>query len=84
MKTHKRMLKPGTRFVAMTPFGPEFTYRFVGIDLDSLKTGVGCAYIVRFNETRGEEACVEAKWFCEALTGRMIQILPAEEGGARR
>lgn len=58
-------IETGTRFRAEVRGFPIYHYRFVGIDLDDVKHGTGCRYIVLFNEEFQNETRVEAAWFRE-------------------
>ena len=60
---HKNLLKTGAQFKATDKIGNSFRYEVVGIDLDDLISGTGCAYIVLKNLDTGIHTCVEAAWF---------------------
>ncbi len=70
------LIKTGTRFRAEVN-GFLYHYRFVGFDLPDTKggkIGIGCHYIVLFNEEFQNETCVDEDWFRE----RRIIIEDAE------
>lgn len=73
------LIKTGTRFRAEVNGFPVYHYRFVGFDLPDTKggkIGIGCHYIVLFNEEFRNETCVDKDWFRE----RRIIIEDAETG----
>lgn len=69
------ILKSGD-WISVVVKGKETVYEFLGFDLEDAGTkkngGVGCRYIVLRNLEADELTCVEAAWFCEALTGRKV------------
>lgn len=65
-------LTTGTTFTAKNKLGQVHRYRFQGIDLDDLKNGAGCRYIVLKDlDDDANYLSVEAAWFAE----RTITIL---------
>lgn len=69
------ILKSGD-WISVSVKGKEAVYEFIGFDLDDAGAnkdyGYGCRYIVLRNLVSNELTCVEAAWFCEALTGRKV------------
>ena len=62
------IIKTGTRFSAEDGIHQVYHYRFVGFDLPDTKggkIGIGCHYIVFFNEEFQNETCVDKDWFRE-------------------
>lgn len=57
------VLCTGDKFVASTVDGDR-EYEFVGLDLQDLKDGIGCSYLVlQPVDSEQEKTCVEGPWF---------------------
>lgn len=65
------MLQTGDTFRVKVN-GVEHTYMFLGFDNHDVESGIGNNYLVLRNLDLDEITCVEAAWFCTALTGRQI------------
>lgn len=59
----ENVLKTGARFTATDKLGRKYVYEVMGIDLENLLCGTGCAYIVLINITNNWLTKVEAEWF---------------------
>lgn len=63
MENTTNWLKTGAQFTSTNSLGNSHRYEVVGIDLDDLLSGTGCAYIVLKDLDGNFHTRVEAAWF---------------------